>query len=190
MSYVRILMLLALFLVNFDSFGPFLVNFLHFSPFSPISPHFPPFHPISPHFTHFFPFSPQIPGLTCHLWSQNNTTCYLHDSHDYGNYVNILSATLTGIGALLELIMIFFVKDLEIYGDTSGDRVVEMQIFSRGDAAPGRHGENSLSHLHHIKALTSHLLSFFLFSSSRARSRSTSTPNKRWSTISTAPYNP
>lgn len=57
--------------------------------------------------------------------------------------MNILSATLTGIGALLELIMIFFVKDLEIYGDPSNDRVVEMQVLSRTDAAPGKTNSNN-----------------------------------------------
>lgn len=86
--------------------------------------------------------------MTCHLWSLNGAICYLHDAHDYGNYVNILSAALTGIAALLEFILIFLVKDLDIYSDSTEDngRAVEMQTFTRSDTAPSRPGTGSEPH--------------------------------------------
>lgn len=78
--------------------------------------------------------------MTCHLWSLNGAICYLHDSHDYGNYVNMLSAALTGIAALLEFVLIFLVKDLDIFGDSSDSAGVELQTFTRLDTAPSRPG--------------------------------------------------
>lgn len=78
--------------------------------------------------------------MTCQIWSQNSSLalCYLHDSHDFGNYVNILSAALSLIAVILEFIIIFFVKDLELYGDqeTSEPAAVELQPITRPTNEP------------------------------------------------------
>lgn len=42
--------------------------------------------------------------------------CYLHDSQNFGNFLNILSAALSAVAVILEFIILFLVKDLELYG--------------------------------------------------------------------------
>lgn len=54
---------------------------------------------------------------TCQFWSQNHALCYLHNSQDFGNWVNILSAILSLIAVILEFVLLFFVKDLQLYGN-------------------------------------------------------------------------
>lgn len=53
--------------------------------------------------------------MTCQYWKANKSFCYLHDSKQFGNIVNILSAILSLIAAAIEFIIWFFVKDLELY---------------------------------------------------------------------------
>lgn len=70
---------------------------------------------------------------TCQYWSSNNSLCYLHSSQNFGNYINILSAVLCLVAVILDFIMLFVVKDLELYGNDSAaqPRTVEMQPMQR-----------------------------------------------------------
>lgn len=70
---------------------------------------------------------------TCTLWSQNQSVCLLHDSRDFGNIVNIYSAALALIAVILELIILFVAKDLQLYGIEAFSEIpaVEMQTISR-----------------------------------------------------------
>lgn len=70
---------------------------------------------------------------TCTLWSQNQSVCLLHDSRDFGNIVNIYSAALALIAVILELIILFVTKDLQLYGIEAFSEIpaVEMQTISR-----------------------------------------------------------
>lgn len=75
---------------------------------------------------------------TCQLWSQNHSLCYLHNSQNFGNIVNILSASLSLVAVILEFIILFFVKDLELYGDDDDlePRVLELLPISTIGNAP------------------------------------------------------
>lgn len=67
------------------------------------------------------------------MWSQNKLICHLHDSKDFANIVNILSAALCLVAVILELIILFFVKELQLYGIDSSSQwipAVEMQPIS------------------------------------------------------------
>lgn len=57
-----------------------------------------------------------VSDITCQYWSQKHSLCYLHDSQEFGNIINILSAVLSLIAVILEFIILFFVKDLQLYG--------------------------------------------------------------------------
>lgn len=74
-----------------------------------------------------------IVDMTCQFWSHDNSLCYLHNSQDFGNYVNILSAALSLVAVILEFIILFFVKDLELYGDVENleQTGVELQPITR-----------------------------------------------------------
>lgn len=67
--------------------------------------------------------------MTCNFWSQNNSFCYLHDSHNFGNAVNILSAVLSLIAVILEFVILLIVRDIELYGSDNifVPRPIEMQ---------------------------------------------------------------
>lgn len=54
--------------------------------------------------------------MTCEYWSQDGLFCYLHDAHSFGNAINIVSAILSLVAVIFEIIILFFVKDLELYG--------------------------------------------------------------------------
>lgn len=90
--------------------------------------------------------------MTCQYWSQNKSFCYLQDSKEFGNYVNILSAILSAIAAIFEFIILFLVKDLELYGDQMTSEVashpiaVEMQPIS-SDERDGKKMKFSFSSL-------------------------------------------
>lgn len=57
--------------------------------------------------------------ITCQLWSQHGSICFLHDSRSFGNAVNIFSAILSLIAVILEFVILFFVNDLDLYGRES-----------------------------------------------------------------------
>lgn len=70
--------------------------------------------------------------ITCQYWSPNHSLCYLHNSQEFGNIINILSAVLSLVAVILEFIILFFVKDLKLYGneDDTQLNVVELQPVS------------------------------------------------------------
>lgn len=69
-----------------------------------------------------------LSDITCQLWSQHGSICFLHDSRSFGNAVNIFSAILSLIAVILEFIILFFVNDLDLYGQEtdSMQRAVEL----------------------------------------------------------------
>lgn len=83
---------------------------------------------------------------TCQLWSPTRHRCYLHDSPIFGDVLNIVTASLIAIGVLFDVIVLFLVKDLELYGDPPDDayRPIAMQNMavppnqptSENDAVP------------------------------------------------------
>lgn len=70
---------------------------------------------------------------TCQYWSSSNAQCSLHNAQDFGNYINILSAALCLVAVILEVIMFFVVKDLDLYGNVSTvqTRVIQIQPIHR-----------------------------------------------------------
>lgn len=73
-----------------------------------------------------------IVDMTCQFWSHDNSLCYLHNSQDFGNFVNILSAALSLVAVILEFVILFFVKDLELYGGEDLEQTgVELQPITR-----------------------------------------------------------
>lgn len=81
---------------------------------------------------------------TCQYWSSNNALCHLHNSQKFGNYMNILSAALSLVAVILEAIMFFIVKDLDLYGDVSTvpPRLVEMRPIHRPAIETAIDGKN------------------------------------------------
>ncbi|XP_031618934.1 solute carrier organic anion transporter family member 74D isoform X2 [Contarinia nasturtii] len=73
-----------------------------------------------------------IADITCQYWSQNNLLCYLHNSQDFGNIINILSAILSLVAVIFEFILLFFVNDLQLYGTEVEPQLtgVELQPIS------------------------------------------------------------
>lgn len=67
--------------------------------------------------------------MTCNFWSQDYSFCYLHDSHNFGNAVNILSVILSLIAVILEFVILLIVRDIELYGTDNifVPRPIEMQ---------------------------------------------------------------
>lgn len=78
---------------------------------------------------------------TCQIWSQNRLLCYLHNSQNFGNYVNILSAVLSLIAVILEFFILFCVKDLQLYGEEEEEPQVTavelLPISTIGNAPDG-----------------------------------------------------
>lgn len=81
---------------------------------------------------------------TCQYWSSNNSLCYLHNSQNFGNYMNILSAVLSLVAVILDAILFFYVKDLDLYGDgaTAQPRPVEMRPIHRPAIETAIDGKN------------------------------------------------
>lgn len=70
--------------------------------------------------------------MACNFWSQNYSFCYLHDSHNFGNAINILSAVLSLIAVILEFVILLIVRDIELYGADNifVPRPIEMQSIN------------------------------------------------------------
>lgn len=56
-----------------------------------------------------------LADVTCNFWSQNYSFCYLHDSHMFGNAVNIFSAILSLVAVILEFVILLIVRDIDLY---------------------------------------------------------------------------
>lgn len=61
----------------------------------------------------------------CQYRSHNQLICYLHDSPNFGNILNFITAILILIGVILELLLLPWTKDLVLYSDeTTGHRAI------------------------------------------------------------------
>lgn len=69
-----------------------------------------------------------ISDVTCQYWSQTHSLCYLHNAQEFGNIINILSAVLSLIAVLLEFIILFFVKDLQLYGNEQDPQLIGSEL--------------------------------------------------------------
>lgn len=47
--------------------------------------------------------------------------CFLHESPNYGDWINVVTAGLILIGIIFEILLLFTVKDLPLYGDEPDD---------------------------------------------------------------------
>lgn len=70
-----------------------------------------------------------IVDVTCQFWSNDSSGCYLHDPNMFGDIMNIVSASLIGIGIVFDIFVFFFVNDLLLYGDDADNfyRPIPMQ---------------------------------------------------------------
>ena len=69
-----------------------------------------------------------ISDVTCQYWSQTHSLCYLHNAQEFGNIINILSAVLSLIAVILEFIILFFVKDLQLYGFAEEPQLIGSEL--------------------------------------------------------------
>lgn len=57
---------------------------------------------------------------SCQYWSHDHSVCFLHDSKQFGDILNALSAILCLIAVLCEILIYFSVNELELYdGETN-----------------------------------------------------------------------
>ncbi|KAJ6647839.1 Solute carrier organic anion transporter family member 74D [Pseudolycoriella hygida] len=73
-----------------------------------------------------------IADETCQYWSADQQKCYLHESPTFGNILNIVTASLVGVSIFFDILVFFFVRDLELYGEEVEDndyRLIPMQTY-------------------------------------------------------------
>lgn len=51
----------------------------------------------------------------------DNFRCFLHESPVYGDWLNVVTATLIAIGVIFEVLLLFSITDLPLYGDEPED---------------------------------------------------------------------
>lgn len=73
-----------------------------------------------------------VSDSNCQYFSPDNYTCYLHESPLFGNILNIVTATLIGIGVIFDIFVFIFVKDMVLYGEEPEDayRPIQMQSLN------------------------------------------------------------
>lgn len=76
---------------------------------------------------------------TCQYEAPDGFRCFLHESPLFGDWINVITAILIVIGIVFEVILMFCVNDLELYGEEeptdSQYRPIEMNTYSRnGDS--------------------------------------------------------
>lgn len=64
-----------------------------------------------------------ILDTTCQYTAPDDFRCFLHESPTYGDWLNIVTAGLIGIGIIFEVLLLATVKDLLLYGDDEPDDV-------------------------------------------------------------------
>lgn len=64
-----------------------------------------------------FPFTDE----TCQYEAPDKFNCFLHESPLYGDWLNIVTAGLIAVGILFEVILLFTVGDMVLYGDEPDD---------------------------------------------------------------------
>ncbi|KAL7041620.1 hypothetical protein ACKWTF_000836 [Chironomus riparius] len=62
-----------------------------------------------------------IADKTCQYFAPDGFTCFLHESPLFGNWMNIITALLIILGIIFEVILLFVVGDLLLYGDEPDD---------------------------------------------------------------------
>jgi hypothetical protein len=62
-----------------------------------------------------------VSDRTCQYRAPDGFRCFLHESPSYGDYLNIVTASLIAIGVLFEVVLLFTVKDMLLYGDEPED---------------------------------------------------------------------
>ncbi len=78
-----------------------------------------------------------LADMTCQYESSDGFRCFLHESPLFGDWINIITASLVAIGILFEIILLFFVGDLELYGDEDSSgayQPIEMNTYRNGDS--------------------------------------------------------
>lgn len=79
-----------------------------------------------------------LANQTCQYEAPDGFRCFLHESPLFGDWINVITAALIVIGVIFEVILMFCVNDLELYGDeeeTESYRPIEMNTYSRnGDS--------------------------------------------------------
>lgn len=58
---------------------------------------------------------------TCQYVAPDKFRCFVHESPTYGDWLNIVSAVLIAIGLIFEVLLLFTVSDLPLYGDEPDD---------------------------------------------------------------------
>lgn len=74
---------------------------------------------------------------TCQYEAPDGYRCFLHESPLFGDWINIVTAGLIIIGIIFEVILLFCIGDLLLYGDEEpGDvyRPIEMNTYRNGDS--------------------------------------------------------
>lgn len=79
-----------------------------------------------------------LASRTCQYESIDGSVCFLHESPLFGDWLNVVTAGLIVIGVVFEVILLFCVSDLILYGEEEASdsyRPIEMNTYSRnGDS--------------------------------------------------------
>lgn len=74
---------------------------------------------------------------TCQYEAPDGFRCFLHESPLFGDWINVITAGLIVIGIIFEVILMFCVNELELYGDeeeSENYRPIEMNTYRNGDS--------------------------------------------------------
>lgn len=79
-----------------------------------------------------------LASSTCQYEAPDGFRCFLHESPLFGDWINIITAGLIVIGIIFEVILLFCVNDLTLYGDEENENVyhpIELNTYNRnGDS--------------------------------------------------------
>lgn len=95
----------------------------------------------SPHF-----IDSLISDEFCQYWSSDQQKCFLHESPAFGNILNIVTAALIGVSILFDILVLIFVRDLELYGEEIEDtnyRLIPMQTYASNENAANQQASNA-----------------------------------------------
>lgn len=87
-----------------------------------------------------------IADHTCQYVAPDGFRCFIHESPTYGNLLNIVTAALILIGLVFEVLLLFNVKDMVLYGDEPDDvyKPIEMETLRNVDENPQSETANLL----------------------------------------------
>jgi type III secretory pathway component EscS len=78
-----------------------------------------------------------IAEQTCQYFAPDQFRCFLHESPLFGNWMNVTTAGLIVIGIVFEVILLWMIGDLFLYGDDENEdvyRPIEMNTYRNGDS--------------------------------------------------------